>query len=202
MKGVPYLGGSLGFSSQTSSMKPASGSEVDGPKTTSWNFSPEFGYFISDHFSVGLGLNIAGSTTTQENLTPSITKRTQKSMTTGFMVNGRYYFQMNETFHIFTGLDVNVNPGKMETTDDLVGGTKDKWTGDMMGFGVDANLGIAWNVTEKILIFGKYGFLGWNSNTTKNDDNGTKWDDKNSSFGLNVNTYGSPFNVGMYFLLK
>lgn len=58
----------LGFSSTTLKYE-NSGNTTDGPKTSSYNISPSFGYFIIDNLSLGLDFNYKTVTTKQKILT-------------------------------------------------------------------------------------------------------------------------------------
>jgi outer membrane protein len=69
-KGTFMISGetSLGFNSTTVKYKNA-GNTTDGPKTSSFNISPSFGYFIIDNLSLGLDFNYKTLTTKQKILT-------------------------------------------------------------------------------------------------------------------------------------
>jgi hypothetical protein len=201
LKGRFYLGGSLGFKSYNNKLKPDVGSELDAQKQLSWNVSPEFGLFLTDRFSIGIAPGF--SAYNQEYNYTNDGKSIYKGMNYGVGVNGRLYFPISENFRIFPGLDLRFAPGKSETTYQSSGFPTDKQTTTSITYAANANLGIAWNVTDKIMIFGKYGFLGYSLQKAKNDSSTSgKSENTVNDIGFNVNTLGNPFNVGMFFLMR
>lgn len=184
-QGSWYVGGQVGFGSQ----KSENFNSNIVSKTTSTNFSPEVGMFLSDALSLGVAVNFS---TQKNDNNVSNTDYTSQFLTSPVLYV-RKFFSIEDLFLTFVGLDVNFSTGaNKQRVSDVV-----TTTSKVSGFGVNLNVGLAFPLGEKFTAVGKYGLLGYSSTTNK-DDVGVK-QSSNSVFGFNVNSLGSVFNVGLYY---
>ena len=165
-QGSWYAGGNVGLSS--SSVKNSD------TKSSSWNFSPEVGTFLTDNVQLGVGLTLLGSKNGDA----------YKTSQTGATVYSRYFFGSN-AFRPFVGVNVSALPGKM---------TNNGIERDFTSFGANLNAGFGYALSPKITAVGSFGALGFSS--TKSGDVTT------NTFGLNAGTLGERFNVGIYYTFK
>lgn len=165
-KGSWYAGGNVGLNS--------SKVKNSDTKSSSWNFSPEIGTFLTDHVQLGAGLTLLGSKIGD----------TYKSSQTGATVYSRYFFGSN-SFRPFVGLNVSALPGKV---------TNNNVEKDMNAFGANINAGFGYALSPKITAVGSFGMLGFS--TVKAGDVTT------NNFGLEAGTLGERFNVGIYYTFK
>jgi hypothetical protein len=199
--GTKYIGGSLGFGSGSMSTT-TSGIKEDDIKNSSFNVSPEFGYFIKDNLSVGVFLDYGNATITNNNPGGNIKTIKTKTPSFGGVVYGRKFFNVGERFHLFAGLDLGYETSNsVETTTLEAGGsTEDTYKANTMSFSV--NGGMAYSLSDKWTLVGKWApGLGYSTTNGTITYAGitTTTDVKSSQFGLNVNTLGNPFNVGLYY---
>ena len=150
--------------------------------TTSYGFAPVGGYFLSDNFALGLGLNISSD---KEN--------SREVNTFGVGVFGRYYFlELGQRFKVYGQGGVGLDFGSTQTTS---GSDKAKYT----EFGIGAGLGINYFVTPKLAI--NFGLSDVVSFTTKKPKNG----DANNEFNVNINEFnnffGSHTTFGLTYIL-
>lgn len=180
-----YVGGQFGFGSQKS--ENFGNNRVS--KTTLANISPEVGMFITDNITVGFALNFSSN---KDDNDISNTDFDKLSLTSPVLY-ARKFWNIEDIFSAFVGLDFNFSTGNFKENRNDVLTTTDK----ISGFGVNANVGIAFPLGERFTAVGKYGILGYSSITYK-DDVGVK-QSTDSEFGFNVNTLGSLFNIGLYY---
>jgi hypothetical protein len=182
-----YVGGNVGFSTRHSEIEAGSNSTNNG-KTTSWTFSPEFGTFLTDHVQLGLAVTVGGSKfDNQGTPNPTITK----SNNYGGTLYSRYFFGKN-AFKPFVGINVAALPGKSTTTSGNLSSEAKTFQ-----FQSNVNAGFGYALSKKVTAVGSFGFLGFESSTSKSGN--TKI--KNSSFGLDAGSLGNRFNVGFYYTL-
>jgi outer membrane protein len=167
-EGDIYLGGRV----QYNSTKNDNG--VTSVTTTSTNFSPEAGYFISDKFAVTAGLMIGGSD-----------NGTTKTNTFGVNLGGRYYFlNLGERFKTFTNFGLGFG------SDDNGGNGADKTN----TFGIGGGLGVNYFVTSRLAIdFGLSNVLSYTTSKTG--------DFKSNSLDLNANVFNNFFNTATFGLI-
>lgn len=172
-QGSWYIGGMAGFNTRKSEN---SGSDF---KTTNWNFSPEIGTWSSDNLQIGLSLNLSGYSNDNDYkssvFSPSIYVRKWKSV--------------GEVFSIYGGINLGFSTEK-----EKFGSNSSETISS--GFQSFLDFGAALNLSERFGIIGRYAVLGYAS--MKDQDSG----EKTSAFGLDVNTLGNPFNVGIYYTFK
>lgn len=159
-------------------------------KTSNFNFTPKAGYFVSDKFAVGLGLNIGSEK--QENYSDvNENRRIVKGNTVGFEVFGRYYVADWKRFQPYAELGIGYNTSKFETTeyDASEGRTITVEDPKFNQFGVNASLGINYFVTPKIAInFALSNLIGFNSG--KSDAPNSK---ATTNFYTNINNFNNFF---------
>ena len=180
-----YVGGQIGLGQQKS--ENFNNNVVSKDFTSS--IAPEVGLFVSNDITVGFALNMS---TFKFNNDVSNTDY-DKTFLLSPVLYARKFWNIEEIFSVFVGLDVNFSTGNLkENRNDQVT-TTDK----ISGFGANLNVGIAYPMGERFTAVGKYGLLGFSSLTFK-DDAGVK-QSTDSEFGLNVNSLGSLFNIGLYY---
>lgn len=167
--------GNLGFNSTDNKS-----AEV---KSSGFNLRPKAGYFVTDKFAVGLGLNFNNDTRDAYGVD---TKRVEDSY--GAEVFGRYYFlELGSRFKTYAEVAVGFNSGKEKTTT-VLGSNTAKFT----GFGVNGSIGANYFLTDKVAInFGLGNIIGFNSNKPKDGEATT-------SFGVNVNQFNNFFDAAQF----
>lgn len=138
-------------------------------KTSTFNFSPKVGYFVSENIAIGLGLGFE----TSENAA--------KTKTDEFSVGafGRYYFTPSSQFSVFGQLGFDVTSSKV-TPD---GGDSAKSN----GFNIALKPGISYFLSDSFAIEATWGELGFNSD--KADAEGAEAATE-FNLGLNLESIG------------
>ena len=172
-KGSWYVGGQLGFNSRTD--KNTGFSDVT---TTTWNVAPEVGTFLQKELQLGFAVNLGGSNSgnfSETNFSP--------------VLYLRRFYPMGDKFSLFTGIVGNFTTGSTK---------QNGQSGDLSGWGLNLSLGAAFGISKTFTLVGQYGLLGYSYQST------TQGGSKNSisNFGLNVNSLGPVFNVGLYWTFK
>lgn len=185
-KGNIMLEGNLGFSSSTETNSDNTG-DLDETKTSSFEFNPKAGYFVSDKLAVGVELMI-GSGKSENTIfgTPNVTNE-MTSNNFGAGVFARYYFlELGQRFKTYAEAGLGFNGKKWETN-----GTE---TRKDSGFGLGIDLGMNYFVTKKMAInFGLANVLGFNS--TKSEFPGgdeTVTSGVNGNFNIFNNFFDTP----------
>lgn len=158
-------------------------------KTTVGNISPEVGMFLTSDIAIGLAVNFSSEKTDDD---ISNTDYDKLAFTTP-VVYVRKFWSIEDIFYAFVGLDVSYGGGSYKEKRN--GAVTTVFKGSE--FYSNLNVGIAFPLGKRFTAVDKYGILGYNSVTFK-DDASTK---KNTitQFGFNVNTLGSLFNIGLYY---
>lgn len=168
-----FLGGGLSFF-QSSQKEESSSSKST---YTEYEINPSFGYFVKDNVVFGIGLGIGGSK-------DDFNKTT--SLSAGIF--NRYYFNLAEGFKFYTHTRADV-----------------KWSNYYPEYGSDGNTtafrlrvtpGVSYAITPKMSLDFSVGYIGYTSSKTK-DAETEETLEKNSSFGLNVNSisFGLSFKL-------
>jgi len=180
-KGSFYIGGSGGFSSRTFSK-----SDI---KSTSWNFSPEVGTFLTDNVQVGIGVKLKGT----KSINVSDFQQSKYDYTetaTGASIYGRYFFKPGSSFRPFVGLNVDILPEKQKY--DFADNSKNIES-KVFNLGANLNAGFSYAIAPRWSVLGSFATLGFNRSKPKNSDNVT------TDFGLDINTLGNRFTIGFYY---
>lgn len=172
-KGSWYIGGQLGFNSTTESN--TGSSDVT---TTRWSVAPEVGTFLQNNLQLGFALNLGGANE------PAISERTFSPV-----LYLRRFYPVGDKFSLFTGIVGNFTTGSTKT-----GGQE----GTLSGWGLNLSLGAAYGISKTFTLVGQYGLFGYSYESSKFNSN----KHTTSNFGLNVNSLGPVFNVGLYWTFK
>jgi len=170
--GTKYVGGSVGFNSSKSTARNAEA-------VTSYSLSPEVGYFFMENMAAGLRLGINGSSQ----------KDNFSSTAFGVGAYVRKFWNASDNLHIFVGLGVDYAAGTVKDETPINGPDQKLNT-----FGAGLDLGLWYHLSERWSLVGRIGTLGFSS--TSNPDNDQVG---STDFGLNVNTLGNPFSIGVYY---
>lgn len=194
------LQGGLGFSNSSSSLETTNGgttNTAEGPKFSNFNLNVMGGYFVVDRIAVGLGLGFESSKMTDEDAFGTEEEKTNLTVVAPFV---RWYApEITSDFSVFVDLKLGFGFGSMESKE-TTGGNTESFTQDISTLGVGISPGFSYLVSEGIALTFNYGFLGYNSRTTKADFGGgssAKKMDKDFGLNLNFNTLA----VGCTFFL-
>ncbi|HLO56406.1 MAG TPA: outer membrane beta-barrel protein [Saprospiraceae bacterium] len=172
-KGTFYLGGSAGLISSSSK----TGSNPSN-KSTDWALSPEIGTWISDNLQTGVAINFGGSSS-----------EGSSASYFGATLYARNYWKAGQSFRPFVGLNIGAGVEKV-TISNRIGEISDNV------FGANLMAGFGYSLSEKWTVIGSFGFLGYETRTSKNLSG---VETTFSDFGLDVSTLGNRFNVGFYY---
>ena len=172
-KGSWYVGGQLGFNSKTE--KNTGFADVT---TTTWSVAPEVGTFLQKELQLGFALNLGGSNA------PNTSETTFSPV-----LYLRKFYPVGDKFSLFTGIVGNFTTGSTKVNNQ---------SGTLSGWGLNLSLGAAYGISKTFTLVGQYGLFGYSyeSATVNGDKNSV------SNFGLNVNSLGPVFNVGIYWTFK
>lgn len=164
-------------------------------KTSEFNFNPKAGYFVTDKFAVGLGLNIGSAK--EENYSDTTANTfIEKENTVGFEVFGRYYIADLKRFQPYAELGIGYDTSKSERSsyNAAEGRTITIENPKFNQFGVNATLGFNYFVTPKIAInFALSDLIGFNSGKT--DVSGAK---ATTDFHANINNFNNFFDTATF----
>ena len=192
-KGSLYIGGQAGFNSTTTTADNGSISTTTS-KLNNWSFSPEVGTFLTNQVQVGVGFTFSGSKQETPNLGSTITAITNRY---GGTLYSRYFFGEGN-FRPFVGLNVSVLPGSSRT--ELSGLRNSTTNFTTLDLGANLNAGFGYGLNKRLTVIGSFGTFGFQRSTSKQDDTNSKTTTTN--FGLNANTLGNLFTVGVYYTFK
>lgn len=164
-------------------------------KTSTFNFTPKAGYFVTDKFAVGLGLNI-GSGKVENYTDVNEDRRIEKSNNVGFEVFGRYYIADLQRFQPYAELGIGYNSmgGEITRYNDATSTTITTDLDKTNRFGVNATLGFNYFVTPKIAVnFALSNLIGFNSEKT--DVSGAK---ATTDFHANINNFNNFFDTATF----
>jgi outer membrane protein len=169
-KGSFMLGGSLGANiTMESTTKNTGLADMTRPGYTEWNFSPTFGYFVSDGLAVGLSLNVSSN---YMNTVQSVDKtKYENVMGSNFGVSlfARKYKAItnNVFFHGQATLGYSAGSYTDRNTAGASGFTDgDKYSSN--NFGISLSPGLTYFVAPKWGIdFSLNNIIGYNMNSTK-----------------------------------
>ena len=187
-----YIGGQAGFNS-TSTTRETGGISTTTSKQNNYSFSPEVGTFLTNQVQLGVGFTFSGTRTEGLQTVGSITPSTDVNRYGG-TVYSRYFFGEGN-FRPFVGVNVSLLPGNSTTES---GGPFSTTTeSSTLDFGANINAGFGYGLTKRLAVVGSFGTFGYQSSTSK--EKGTNNKISTDSFGLNANTLGNLFTVGVYY---
>ena len=192
-KGSVYVGGQAGFNSTSTTVDNKSTS-VTTDKRSNWSFSPEVGTFLTDHVQLGVGFVFSGSKVTD----PVVVGHESSSKVNryGGTVYSRYFFGEGN-FRPFVGVNVQALPGSGTTESGGLDNHTTKYS--TFDFGANLNAGFGYGLNDHLTVVGSFGSLGFQSSSSKQKGTDTKT--TTSTFGLDANSLGNRFTVGVYYTL-
>jgi hypothetical protein len=198
-QGSLSVGGTFNLSSSKTTYE-YNNSSTDGPKTTNFKIVPSVEYFMSDKFSVGLGIGFTTSRTKEENVTISgVSYDKYLEATPRFVFNPyvRMYFPLGDRVSIFGQGFISLATGKdrYEYTDN---NRTDTYKYNASDFSIGVTPGIQFMVSQKIALEATFGFVGYKSSSY---DTGDKSSTKTGGFGLNLDP-SSFLNFGFRYFIK
>ncbi len=175
-KGSWYIGGQVGYNSGTEEAPNA-----EDITTNSYSVAPEVGTFLQNDLQLGFALNYGGSTVEQGDA---------KTTTSSFapVLYLRKFYKVADQFSVFAGIVGSYMTGSEEQGD---------FKRDITGWSANISLGAAFALSSRFTAVGQYGLLGYSTKTTKHDSDEVT----ESNLGLNINSLGPVFNVGIYYTL-
>ena len=171
-KGSTFVSGAVGFGSEKFG---------DAFDSKSMNFSPSFGYFVTENIAVGAQLNITSAENVEVNAPGLGMVPFEKFSSFGADIFGRYYFTPADKFSLFGQLAVGFGSEKYEDGGDIKAST----------FGVNAGLGLNYFVSSNFALQASWACLGYNSHKFEDAD------DSYNTFGLNADL--SNINLGLVY---
>ena len=188
-----YLGGQAGFNSTTTTVD-NNGTSTTTSKLNNYSFSPEIGTFLTNQVQLGVGFTFSGSK--QE--TPYTVGSSASTAINryGGTAYSRYFFGEGN-FRPFVGVNVSVLPGNSTVENGGVASTSTKYR--TLDLGANLNAGFGYGLTKRLTVVGSFGTFGFQRSTSKQKDGNLKTTTNN--FGLNANTLGNLFTVGVYYTL-
>jgi outer membrane protein len=158
-----------------------------GTKTSSMNFNPKVGYFITDDFAAGISLGLGSGKTETE--IPGFPTTETTSSRFDFGVFGRYYFlDLGERFKTYSELGL----GMASTKNEDAAGNETKEN----GFNAGVGLGINYFVTENFAInFTLANVISYNN--VKEEAGGVEGEGT-TEFGVNLNEFNNFFSTAQF----
>ena len=193
-KGSLYIGGQAGYNSSNTEVD-TNGNSTTTRKANNYSFSPEIGTFLSNQVQLGVGFTFSGSRLeTPRGVGSSSSVETSRY---GGTVYSRYFFGEGN-FRPFLGLNASVLPGNSTAESGGVPNTTTKY--NTLDLGANLNAGFAYGLNTRFTVVGSFGTLGFQRSTSKQDNSDVKI--TTTDFGLNANTLGNLFTVGVYYTFR
>ena len=193
-QGSLYIGGQAGFNTSNTEVS-SNGTSTTTRRAENFSFSPEIGTFLSNQLQLGVGFTLSHSyVETARFATSAAVERTNRY---GGTVYSRYFFGEGN-FRPFLGLNASVLPGNRTDESGGVPNTTTKF--NTLDLGANLNAGFAYGLNTRWTVVGSFGTFGFQRSTSKQDGSDLKT--TTTDFGLNVNTLGNLFTVGVYYTFK
>jgi hypothetical protein len=206
-KGSIWLGTDIGFSSNNSESDLSSGGTTvvnSESSNSSFLIMPNVQYFVVDDLALVLGVGYHTNSSSTDNKSNT----TGKTKNSGFSVNvgANKYFGATEKVKPFVGISIGVNPasGTEETTTTTGSGTKvtTKTETETTSFAANLNGGVAFLVTEKLLINTNLSFLGYSSTEFTTTSGNISRTTTSSGINMFLNSNNFLLNVGFAWRLN
>jgi len=191
-KNSVYIGGQAGFNSTSTDVE-NNGNTVRTSKSNNYSFSPEIGTFLTNQVQLGVGFTFSGSRQETPATLSNLAYNTRINRYGG-TVYSRFFFGEGN-FRPFIGLNASVLPGN--STAEFAGAAGGTTKANTLDLGANLNAGFGYGLTKRVTLVGSFGTFGFQRTTSKQEGNNIKTTTNN--FGLNANTLGNLFNVGLYF---
>jgi hypothetical protein len=193
-QGSLYIGGQAGFNSSTTEVD-NNGTSTTTRKSNNYSFSPEIGTFLTNQVQLGIGFTFSGS---KQETPGSYSSNSSRINRYGGTVYSRYFFGEGN-FRPFLGLNASVLPGnRTDDSNGVAGITTTKY--NTLDLGANLNAGFAYGLNTRFTVVGSFGTLGFQRSTSKQDNSNFKT--TTTDFGLNANTLGNLFTVGVYYTFR
>jgi len=168
-------------------------------KTSTFQFNPKVGYFITNKLALGVELSVNSSKEEDTDFIADpnvVTETKEKSFGAG--VFARYYFlELGKRFKTYTEFGLGFASGNVETTQSDVDGPLSDF--DTSGFGAGLGLGINYFVTENFAInFALSDVIAYTSVKGENQLEGTSDEFKRNDFGLSANIFNNFFATAQF----
>jgi outer membrane protein len=188
------VGGSLSFNTTGGSYKTGSVS-TDKTSTTTFEFSPMVGYFISEDLLVGGQLNFYN----QKTKTPGNPERITKNSYFGISPFARYYALRFQKISVFGQAQLSLAFGKEKI--EIAGNSSDGPKATY--FGLSITPGIAYDLSDKIQLQASINLasLAFSSEVEK-DPNGDKDITTSFNFGASTNNIINTNNFSIGAIIK
>lgn len=186
-----YIGGQAGFNSTTTTDN-TKGISTTTNKLNNYSFSPEVGTFLTNQVQLGVGFTFSGSKQEMPYAVGNTSSTTINRY--GGTVYSRYFFGEGN-FRPFVGLNASLLPGNSTVDNGGVASGRTKYS--TLDFGANLNAGFGYGLTKRLAVVGSFGTFGFQSSRSKED--GTDNKITTTNFGLNANTLGNLFTVGVYY---
>jgi len=211
-QGSIYGGATLNFFSEKSVNEFKNGSVTVKDEPSIYRYyliQPEITYFVANNFSLGLTIGASGSSweRTSKTTNPDVTTvRLEKSSGPVFGLIARKFWNITDNFYSFAGAGVNLEMtnGKntVTTTEDNVS-VEVKTESEMREYNLILSAGLAYHITNRVMLMGSVATLRFFSNVNKNNITPDSYDQtKRSGIDLFASTSNNPFNLGLIFLLN
>ncbi|RZK86940.1 MAG: hypothetical protein EOO62_40040 [Hymenobacter sp.] len=187
-----YIGGQAGFNS-TSTTQDAGGISTTTSKLNNYSFSPEVGTFLTNQVQLGVGFTFSGSRTEGVPTAANLIAVTDVNRYGG-TIYSRYFFGEGN-FRPFVGVNASLLPGN--STTETAGPNSITRNYSTFDFGANLNAGFGYGLTKRLAVVGSFGTFGFQNSTSK--EKGTDNRITTNNFGLNANTLGNLFTVGVYY---
>jgi len=174
--GQIWVGGSVGFSTSK---------QTDYDRTNNYQILPEIGYILSENWGIGISLGYLHYENSYKHYSSNDSNYKRKQ--DGFRVNPfvRYSFLKGDIGGMFVDGGVSYMYNKYKYTNNTYEDQKNNF------FEVGFRPGVAINVSNKVALTAKYGFIGYQHN---------KWDDdKTNTFSLDFDFRQASFGVNFIF---
>ncbi len=179
-KGGLWLGGSLGFSSETE--------KTDSDKDDKWNnftIAPFAEYYFMEDVSLFGGIDYAHYKYKKFNPDSDV-----KGNTFGLFIGAAKYFKLGEKCNLYAAARIGFDTEKDPMSPNQPGTTK------ATNFNVTVYPGISYQIADKAIIFAELGQgLYFNKHTEKYTEGGEDHKYHDNAFGFNVLTGGVNFGV-------
>jgi len=181
------IGGSVAYdhSKTETTVEANTTTTVDGPVSSSFEFSPYAGIFIKENLAVGLGLGYSSDKTTQKDF-GNVDEYTVSSNLLSFYPFVRYYYMPLEHAGLFLEGSAGFGFGK-EKEEMKDGSTTETEEADVSGLSFGIVPGVVVRITDYLSLDATFGGLQYASFGTKTeaDDVTTKFKGSGFSFAFN-----------------
>ncbi|MCS6795235.1 MAG: outer membrane beta-barrel protein [Raineya sp.] len=205
-QGTLYLGGGLGFSTSSEKTTFSGGNttvNIDGDKGTNFSIVPGVGYFIIDKLSVGMDLGF--NTNTFKQIDNNNSNNYDKTSTTliSFTPYARKFFMLGDSFGFTGTFGVGVGLGSSKEERKRGNTTTTSEGPKVTTLEIGIRPGIVFFPTNKVGLEANFGFIGFSSITSKEENSGITAKETTTEIGFGANSIQPTFSLGFrYYLAK